>query len=224
MSVPVMGGTPGRRYGHTMVFNKPLLIVCGGNNGQSAENDIWILDVEHAPFAWSEVKVNGTKAPLARVYHSAEVCREGPAAGMMVIFGGRTAENKSLKDIWGLRQHRDGRWDWVEAPTKKGGQPEGRFQHSCIFYNSRLLIVGGRGSDVNKSLPTAVYDTETCEWKNIASINRFRHFCWLIHEKLYSYGGFDHKSPSAPTNDLQVMDLDAAFTELGTAEAFRRFG
>ena len=27
-----------------------------------------------------------------------QVCREGPAAGMMVVFGGRTAENKSLKD------------------------------------------------------------------------------------------------------------------------------
>ncbi len=107
-----------------MVFNKPLLIVCGGNNGQNAENDIWILDVEHAPFQWSEVSVGGGKLPLARVYHSAEVCGHGPASGMMVIFGGRTADNRSLKDIWGLRQHRDGRWDWVEAPTKKGKKCE----------------------------------------------------------------------------------------------------
>ena len=27
-----------------------------------------------------------------------QVCCDGPAAGMMVIFGGRTAENNSLKD------------------------------------------------------------------------------------------------------------------------------
>ena len=60
----------------------------------------------------------GKRGPLPRVYHSAEacadrwsrhrllwglllclkVCREGPAAGMMVVFGGRTAENKSLKE------------------------------------------------------------------------------------------------------------------------------
>ena len=61
MSVPVMGTTPGRRYGqspqrilfwpcsswtehmtlqgHTMIFNKPLLIVFGGNNGQQACGD-----------------------------------------------------------------------------------------------------------------------------------------------------------------------------------------
>lgn len=127
---------------------------------------------------------------------------------MMVIFGGRTQDNRSLKDIWGLRQHRDGRWDWVEAPIKKGSQPEARFQHSCIFYKSKLMIIGGRSTDVNVPLPTAVYDTESCEWKNIAGINRFRHYCWLMNSYLYAYAGFDHKMPSAPTNDLQVLDLD----------------
>mmetsp|Transcript_80988 Transcript_80988/g.252707 ORF Transcript_80988/g.252707 Transcript_80988/m.252707 type:complete len:830 (-) Transcript_80988:43-2532(-) len=210
MSVPVLGPTPGRRYGHTMIFNKPLLIVFGGNNGQQAECDIWVLDVERSPFQWNEVSVIHTRCPLPRVYHSAEVCREGPAAGMMVVFGGRTPDNRSLKDTWGLRQHRDGRWDWVEAPTKRGQPPEPRFQHSCMFLNSKLLIVGGRGSDVNKPLPTAVYDTETCEWRNLASVNRFRHSCWGMGPLLFSYGGFDHKSPSAPTADLQVLDLDRA--------------
>ncbi|CAE7728875.1 BSL1 [Symbiodinium sp. KB8] len=212
MSVPVMGTTPGRRYGHTMIFNKPLLIVFGGNNGQQAECDIWILDVERSPFQWQEVAVMGKRGPLPRVYHSAEVCREGPAAGMMVVFGGRTAENKSLKDTWGLRQHRDGRWDWVEAPAKRGAPPEPRFQHSCIFLDSKLLIVGGRGPEVNKILPTAVYDTETCEWHNLCSLQRFRHSSWGMGTLLFSYGGFDHKNPSAPTSDLQVMDIEVAIT------------
>jgi len=210
MSVPVLGSTPGRRYGHTMIFNKPLLIVFGGNNGAQAECDIWVLDVERSPFQWTEVSVMHTRCPLPRVYHSAEVCREGPAAGMMVVFGGRTPDNRSLKDTWGLRQHRDGRWDWVEAPTKRGLPPEPRFQHSCLFLNSKLLIVGGRGSDVNKPLPTAVYDTETCEWRNLASVNRFRHSNWGMGPLLFSYGGFDHKNPSAPTADLQVLDVDRA--------------
>jgi len=212
MNVPVLGTTPGRRYGHSMVFNKPLLIVFGGNTGQQAECDIWILDVERSPFQWSEVPVMHARCPLPRVYHSAEVCREGPAAGMTVVFGGRTPDNRSLKDIWGLRMHRDGRWDWVEAPTKRGLPPEPRFQHSCIFLNSKLLIVGGRGSDVNKPLPTAVYDTETCEWRNVASVNRFRHSCWGMGSLLFSYGGFDHKSPSAPTSDLQVLELERALS------------
>ncbi len=28
--------TPGQRYGHTMVFNKPYLVVFGGNSGNRA--------------------------------------------------------------------------------------------------------------------------------------------------------------------------------------------
>mmetsp|Transcript_97122 Transcript_97122/g.172947 ORF Transcript_97122/g.172947 Transcript_97122/m.172947 type:complete len:839 (+) Transcript_97122:118-2634(+) len=212
MSVPVLGTTPGRRYGHSMIFNKPLLIVFGGNNGQQAECDIWVLDVERSPFQWQEVTVMGKRGPLPRVYHSAEVCKDGPASGMMVVFGGRTAENKSLKDTWGLRQHRDGRWDWVEAPAKRGPPPEPRFQHSCVFLDSKLLIIGGRGPEVNKPLPTAVYDTESCEWRNLVSVQRFRHSSWGMGNLLFAYGGFDHKNPSAPTSDLQVLDLERAIS------------
>jgi hypothetical protein len=33
MIVPVVGTTPGRRYGHTIVFSKPYLLVFSGNTG-----------------------------------------------------------------------------------------------------------------------------------------------------------------------------------------------
>lgn len=33
MIVPVIGTTPGRRYGHSLVFSRPHLIVFGGNTG-----------------------------------------------------------------------------------------------------------------------------------------------------------------------------------------------
>jgi len=193
-----------------MTFSKPVLVVFGGNNGQTAENDIWVLDVERSPFVWREVTVMVPTSPLPRVYHSAEVCRHGPAAGMMVTFGGRTANNCSLKDIWGLRQHRDGRWDWVHAPDKRGNPPLARFQHTSVFHSSKLLVIGGRGSEVSTPLPTAMYDTETCEWKNYPSSNRFRHSSWGVGSVLYCYGGFDHRSPSAPTKDLQVLDISRA--------------
>uniref|UniRef100_A0A0G4GUT8 Serine/threonine-protein phosphatase n=1 Tax=Chromera velia CCMP2878 TaxID=1169474 RepID=A0A0G4GUT8_9ALVE len=209
MPVPVQGPTPGRRYGHSLVFHKPNLIVFGGNNGTQAENDIWHLDVERAPFTWAQVELQPqARKPHPRVYHSAEVCREGPATGMMVVFGGRTADNRSLNDTWGLRQHRDGRWDWVEAPGKKGSPPDKRFQHSSIFVGSKLLIIGGRGDDVARPLPTAMYDTENCEWTNFPSIHRFRHSSWSLQSLFFAYGGFDHRNPSAPTNHLQVADIN----------------
>eukprot|EP00398_MALV-I-01_sp_L67-1_P001007 gene1007-246_t len=44
LEVPVNGPTPGKRYGHSMSYTKPLLVTFGGNNGQHALNDIWFLN------------------------------------------------------------------------------------------------------------------------------------------------------------------------------------
>lgn len=117
MIVPVVGSTPGRRYGHSVVFHKPHLMVFGGNTGQEAVNDVWCLSVEKAPFSWVKLDC-GRDSPCVRVYHSAAICTTGSASGMMICFGGRTTDNSSLSDTWGLRKHRDGRWDWVKAPYK----------------------------------------------------------------------------------------------------------
>ena len=221
MTVPVDGPTPGKRYGHSMVYSKPLLILFGGNNGQSALSDVWTLDVEKSPFVWNQVRaMDPSKAPLARVYHSAALCTEGPAAGMTVIFGGRTGDNKSLKDAWGLRQHRDGRWDWVEAPARRGSPPEARYQHCCVFHGKKLIVVGGRGNEATKRLPMSVYDTEGCEWKDyMGHAEKFRHSVWINSSTgtLQSYGGFSHSAPSSPTADLERIQLNDLFSNQSTA-------
>ena len=87
--MPVIGQTPGRRYGHTIVFTKPYLLVYGGNTGQQSVNDVWCLNVDKAPFSWVSLNISGDQ-PSARVYHSAALCSMGSATGMMIIFGGRT--------------------------------------------------------------------------------------------------------------------------------------
>ncbi|UKK02679.2 serine/threonine protein phosphatase [Theileria orientalis] len=212
--VPTTGRSPGRRYGHTMVFSKPNLILIGGNDGQQASNDVWVLNVENSPFSWNEVTFSSLRMPPRRVYHSADLCCEGPANGMVVIFGGRGTESKSLNDAWGLRQHRDGSWDWVEAPMKSGVMPDARYQHSCSFVGSKMVVMGGRGdTDLNKALPVSVYDTETLEWFNISSVNRFRHSCWKFGPNLYIFGGFSHQAQKHPTCELKMFDCLSAFTE-----------
>jgi protein phosphatase len=35
---------------------------------------------------------------------------------MAVIFGGRSNDDTILNDLWGLRKHRDGTFDWAQAP------------------------------------------------------------------------------------------------------------
>ena len=113
--VPVVGTTPGRRYGHTLTYSKPYLVTYGGNTGTEAVNDFWCLNVENNPFAWQKLEAH-SEQPGVRVYHSAALCTSGSATGMIVVFGGRTIKNTALNDTWGLRRHRDGRWDWVRAP------------------------------------------------------------------------------------------------------------
>ncbi|KAK1938511.1 putative kelch repeat domain containing/Serine/threonine protein phosphatase protein [Babesia divergens] len=215
ITVPTTGRSPGRRYGHTMVFCKPNLIVIGGNDGQQASNDVWFLNVEKSPFCWAEVAFPPSlKQPPKRVYHSADLCREGPAATMIVIFGGRSSDNKSLNDIWGLRQHRDSTWDWMEAPVRFVAMPEPRYQHSSCFVGTKLVIIGGRNdSDFNKPLSISAYDTETLEWFNMSAIHRFRHSSWEYGGQIYVFGGFSHQTQKHPTAELRVIDCHEAFND-----------
>ena len=88
MVVPVVGSTPGRRYGHSLVFSKPYLILFGGNTGTEPVNDVWCLSVERAPFTWHKLEC-GQASPQPRIYHSTALCHTGSATGMMVCYGGR---------------------------------------------------------------------------------------------------------------------------------------
>lgn len=45
MIIPVAGETPGRRYGHTLVFKSPYLILFGGNDGKDNLNDVWTFNI-----------------------------------------------------------------------------------------------------------------------------------------------------------------------------------
>ena len=170
MIVPVIGQTPGRRYGHTIVFSKPYLLVFGGNTGTEPVNDVWCLNVDKAPFSCLKLDTPGD-VPNIRVYHSAALCSMGSATGMMVIFGGRTNDQNALKDTWGLRRHRDGRWDWIKAPYKSNGEePLARYQHSTIFIGTLMIVLGGRTNTVGENVLMEVYETENSEWKKFNSI------------------------------------------------------
>lgn len=211
MTVPVVGVTPGRRYGHSMVYIKPNLIVFAGNIGAESVNDVWRLNVERAPFSWAKLDLKGDM-PIGRVYHSAAACLTGSASGMMVIFGGRGGDQSALSDAWGLRQHRDGRWDWVKAPTmSEGDSPSARYQHTSLFLGSSLMIIGGRTNQVDEILPLEVYDTENSKWHKFSPVNRFRHFSWVINAEVCVYGGFEHELPNVPNASILSIDCVRLF-------------
>ena len=210
-SLGVIGVTPGRRYGHSLVYYKPFLLVFGGNTGNEPVNDIWALNLEKSPLVWTRIDTKN-ESPPARVYHSAAVCNVGSAAGMMVVYGGRSADGAALADTWGFRRHRDGRWDWVRAPYKSVGiKPVGRYQHSTLFLNSLFVVLGGRTNNTNDQIPLEVYDTQSSDWYRFGNYQRFRHACWLTDQWLYCFGGFDQKSPNIPTDELLRLNLVKVF-------------
>jgi len=131
---------------------------------------------------------------------------------MMVTFGGRTADQSALKDTWGLRRHRDGRWDWVRAPYKGGTEePLARYQHSTIFVGTMMLVLGGRTNNVGENVQLEVYETESSEWRKFDSLQRFRHSIWAVDSAIFMHGGFENETPNIPTNTIMKLELSQLF-------------
>jgi hypothetical protein len=134
---------------------------------------------------------------------------------MMVTFGGRTADQSALKDTWGLRRHRDGRWDWVKAPYKAGlEEPLARYQHSTIFVGTLMLVLGGRTNTVGENVQLEVYETESSEWRKFNSLQRFRHSVWAIDATVFMHGGFENETPNIPTNSIMKLNLLELFAKV----------
>lgn len=130
--VKVSGPTPGKRYGHTMSYMKPHLVVFGGHGGIELLSDIWILCIEKLPLTWEKIDVK-TETPPARVYHTANIFTTGQAAGMLLIFGGRAGDQSSMNDAWGLRRQKNNVWEWIKVPYKRPKLPCVRFQVTEIW-------------------------------------------------------------------------------------------
>ena len=148
MKVPIDGITPGLRYGHTMVYIMPILILFAGSGKSEILNDIWILSTDKTPFKWEKLSIGGNN-PLPRVYHTANFYKVSGniAAEMMIIFGGREKDNNSLNDLAGIRRDINNEWEWVDFQKNSSyseSVPIARHQHCAAFLGPFLFIVGGR--------------------------------------------------------------------------------
>lgn len=138
--IPTIGKSPGKRYGHTLAYMKPYFVLLGGNLNPELSNDVWIIDINAIQLAWIKLDFQNDIGPSPRLYHTCGFAK-GNAEGMMIVFGGRDSKENPLNDIWGLRRHRDGKWDWVLAPITKGEKFRPRY-NVCIYslYNTILMI------------------------------------------------------------------------------------
>lgn len=206
LTLPTSGTSPGKRYGHTMSYVKPHLIVFGGNVGSRITNDIYLINIDEGILEWKKLELI-EDIPCPRMYHANSVCKTGGASGMMIVYGGRSDSNNALNDSWGLRKHRNGTWDWLKAPYSNSYAPLKRYQHSMAFYCNFMIVLGGRTDDDLKSIPIEIYDTESSEWTEMAFFNKFRHSSWIVENNIYTHGGFDYLSPMISKNDLVMIDI-----------------
>ena len=222
MKVPIEGNTPGLRYGHSMVYILPILILFGGSGRSEILNDVWILSTDKVPFKWEKVVISGV--PNQRVYHSANLFKVHGNTEMMIVFGGRNKENVSVADITGIKKTNNNEWEWVEFPKQGNSEvvPLARHQHCATFFGPFLFIVGGRVS-VNQSATFDVYSMNKHKWYRFGNVALFRHSIWIYYtitsnEKyevfMYIYGGFDGDNGSMINPDLFKVDIVKLFSKI----------
>lgn len=222
MKVPIEGNTPGLRYGHTMVYILPILILFGGSGKSEILNDVWILSTDKVPFKWEKVFINGN--PSQRVYHTANLFKVHGNTEMMIVFGGRNKENSSISEISGLKKSKDGEWEWQDFPKQGNNdvQPLSRHQHCATFFGPFLFIVGGRTSGNSPAIFDA-YSMNKHKWFRFGNIALFRHSIWIYYtitsiEKyevyMYIYGGFDGDNGSMINPDLYKVDIVSLFSKI----------
>jgi protein phosphatase len=74
-----------------------------------------------------------------------------------------------------------------------------------------MLVMGGRTNQVGEKVSLEVYDTETSEWHKYPPLRRFRHSSWNVDTTVHVFGGFEHDSPSIPTDQILKIDILALF-------------
>lgn len=215
--VKVNGEKPGPRYGHTLTFAKPNLILFGGSNGTETMNDTWCLNLMNNLFQWVKLEISGV-IPSPRVYHSADLCQFGGANGMIIVFGGRNVAGQTLNEVWGLRKHRDGKWDWTRPPERNDQVAQlDRYQHRSIFYGSLMFNIGGKINDSICNNFITVYDYEHNKWYSANGPECFRHVCWIYKDKIYVHGGLDNKNKilgKGVIQQYQMADIFKDFPDL----------
>lgn len=221
MKVPIEGNTPGFRYGHTMVYIMPILILFGGSGKSEILNDIWILSTDKTPFKWEKVNIIGS--PSQRVYHTANLYKVAGNTEMMIVFGGRNKDNISIGEISGIKKNTNNDWEWVEFPKQGGSdtKPLARHQHTATFFGPFLFVVGGRVSG-REQASFDVYSMNKHKWYKFGFISLFRHSIWIYYnitsnEKyevyLYIYGGFDGDNNSLINPDLYKINVVDLFSQ-----------
>jgi protein phosphatase len=174
-------------------------------------NDIWIININETKHHWLKIDYTNDKdkIPVERLYHTSEVCDYGKYKNKLIIFGGRDSNNKPLNDLWVL-DIKDNKGEWVQLfPKNNENQLTSRNNHTMLFYDSLLIILGGKSSS-SATIPIEVFDMENNNHFCFRALLMNRHSSFIFGEDIYFFGGFYSKS-HAPLGGIYKISLTKLF-------------
>ena len=208
------GPTPGGRYGHSLTFLNPYFVLFGGNFNPNLSNEIWIININDTNDVCQWIKINYSddkdNIPVERLYHSSEVCNYGKYKNRLIIFGGRDSKNNPLNDLW-ILDIKDDQGEWTKILPKNNNSLTPRINHTMLFYENLLIILGGKTSTLSP-VPIEVFDTEENQCYKFKNLLMNRHNSFIFEKDIYFYGGFNLKN-HIPLGDLYTTSLIKIFSD-----------
>ena len=211
------GTRPGQRYGHSLNYLDPFIILFGGNLNPQLMNDIWVMNMKKKEkYTWIKIDIKGD-IPVERLYHSSCLCPEGKFMNKLICFGGRNPQNKPLNDLWALTlkntENSIGEQkieaSWTQIMTEGEDNFIHRINHSMLFYKHYLFLLGGKNPSPNP-IPIEVFDMENNKLYKFKNINMNRHTNFIFEKDIFLFGGFNQKNP-LPLGDMYKISLDLLF-------------
>ncbi|KOB61102.1 hypothetical protein PFHG_02881 [Plasmodium falciparum HB3] len=213
VEIKIKGKKPSKRYGHSLDFLYPHLVLFGGNeeicdeDNSFCKNDLWILNIKkckkgketknghtycYSYFLWEEVNYQYVN-PFGRSFHSTAIWYDTKKKKNNLILYGGKMKNQNLCSRLFLLQYNGYIWSWSILPVYVNTLNEHRAYHSMICANNYIFIIGGEEYNYKyiEKMPSALYSFES---KKFQYINDFTAKaclkCFAKQDIIYSWGGF----------------------------------
>ncbi|MGH7724466.1 MAG: Kelch repeat-containing protein [Candidatus Eiseniibacteriota bacterium] len=204
------GSPPSPRTGHVAVYDpvRQRMIVIGGVNGGTSNNEVWELTLSGAP-VWNPLTVQGS-TPNPRSQHSAIY---DPDGDRIVMFGGIDAVTGVTNQVWELSLFGTPTWNLL---VPSGFPPLARSQHAAIHdpIHHRMLVFGGTSGD-NFEDVWALTLVGTPMWTQLFPTGfsyppRREHAVIYdpMRQRMLSFGGTVQEDVEFRTNEVMVLSLE----------------
>ena len=150
---------PNVRWQHTSIYYDNKMVVFGGRFsyfGDNYLNDVWEFDL--TTNTWRNITPTDETAPNVRYQHTSIYYDN-----KMVVFGGDTGNYNYVNDVWEFDLKTN---TWRNITPTDGTAPNVRSQHTSIYYNNKMVVLGGT-THMGRLNDIWEFDLTTNTWRDI---------------------------------------------------------